>query len=71
MLRSSKVLAGIVATGLVVLAPSVAWGHAFVLSPDSRDLAITDLDARAHKSGPCGGSKRVGKPTKYAPGAKV
>lgn len=68
---SIKVFSGFVAAGLPLVAPSVAWGHAYVMSPASRDTAIADLNARAHKTGPCGGSPRVGKPTKFAPGASV
>jgi MYXO-CTERM domain-containing protein len=55
----------------LVVAPATASAHAYVMSPPPRDIAQPDLDARAHKTGPCGGVPRTGKPTKYAPGATV
>lgn len=57
--------------GVCVLAPSTALGHAFIDSPPSRDTGITNLDARAHKSGPCGGSPRTNMPTQYQPGQTI
>lgn len=62
---------GLAVLGLVGLMPSAASAHAYVMSPPSRDVGVTDLNARAHKSGPCGGSPRIGSPTKFAPGATV
>lgn len=69
-LRGFRLFAG--AAGLVaVLVPATAAAHAYVMQPPSRDLGIANLDARAHKTGPCGGSPRVGMPTQYEPGATV
>jgi hypothetical protein len=54
-----------------MLAPATAMAHAYVMQPPSRDVGIANLDARAHKTGPCGGSPRVGMPTQYQPGQSI
>ncbi len=53
---------------VVMAAPATAMAHAYVMQPPSRDVGIANLDQRAHKTGPCGGSPRVGVPTQYTPG---
>lgn len=59
-------------SGLAVLAaPSVASAHAYVTDPPARDADNPDEDARAHKSGPCGGIARKGMPKQYTPGQDV
>lgn len=50
--------------------PATAFAHAFVLSPPSRDVAVANLDARAHKNGPCGNDVRT-KATNYKVGETV
>jgi hypothetical protein len=45
--------------------------HAFVDQPPSRDTGIVNLDARSHKTGPCGGSPRGAMPTQYQPGQTI
>jgi len=62
---------GLLAIAALVAAPATASAHAYVMDPPSRDVGIANLDARAHKTGPCGGSKRTGVPTKYAPGQTI
>lgn len=61
----------VLAAALAFGAPLTAFAHAYVMTPVSRDTGIADLNARAHKTGPCGGSPRIGSPTKFAPGAQV
>jgi len=62
---------GAFAVGLYLFVPSTAMGHAYVMQPPSRDTGIANLDARAHKSGPCGGSPRTNMPTQYAVGQEI
>jgi MYXO-CTERM domain-containing protein len=61
----------VLACAAMLAAPATAFAHAFVVTPPPRDIGEPDLDARAHKTGPCGGLPRTGTPTKYAPGATV
>lgn len=56
---------------VAVGAPTAAQAHTYVMQPPPRDIANTNLDARAHKTGPCGGVPRTGKPTAYATGADI
>jgi len=56
---------------LVIAAPATAAAHAYVIDPPPRDVANPDLDARAHKTGPCGGVPRTGAPKKYTPGQTI
>ncbi len=62
---------GAFAVGLYLFVPSTAMGHAYVMQPISRDTGITNLDARAHKTGPCGNSPRTNMPTQYAVGQEI
>lgn len=61
----------VLVSAAAALWPATANAHAFIADPPSRDTAITNLDDRAHKTGPCGGSPRIGMPTRYAVGASV
>ena len=56
---------------MIALAPATALAHAYVMQPPSRDMADPNKDARAKKSGPCGGSPRTGVPTQYAVGEEI
>lgn len=56
---------------VVTLVPATAAAHAYVMQPPSRDVGEPNLDTRAHKFGPCGGSPRTGMPTQYAVGAEI
>ena len=55
----------------IVGAPATAFAHAYVMQPPPRDIGEPDLNSRAHKSGPCGGIPRTGKPTQYDAGATI
>jgi len=59
-----------VAALAAVAVPASAFGHAYVMTPSSRDVGVANLDDRAHKSGPCGNNTRL-KPTQYEAGAPV
>lgn len=59
-----RFFATLAAIGLLSV-PAVAHAHTVMNSPTPRDASD------AHKSGPCGGVARVGKPTQYTPGQKV
>jgi hypothetical protein len=56
---------------LVLGAPTTAFAHAYVMTPPPRDIGQPDLNARAHKTGPCGGVPRTGKPTQYTVGETI
>jgi hypothetical protein len=70
-MRTGKLTVGFRVLGVVALVamPSIAAAHTVMVTPPPRDVGLTGNDA--HKSGPCGGIGRAGKPTKYAPGAPV
>lgn len=53
-----------------MLVSANVFAHAYIMQPPSRDTSIANLDARAHKTGPCGGSPR-GMPTQLAEGATI
>lgn len=65
------VRSAILGAALILLTPGLARAHAFIEEPPSRDTAISNLDDRAHKFGPCGGSPRTGMPTHYEVGASI
>jgi hypothetical protein len=59
------------AIAAVIIAPATALAHTYILQPPPRDVAVADLNARAHKTGPCGDVPRTGAPTQYEAGATV
>ena len=61
----------VLAVGLFLGAPATASAHAFVSNPPARDVGNPDENARAHKTGPCGGIARFGTPKKYTPGETI
>jgi MYXO-CTERM domain-containing protein len=60
---------GVLTVGFALAAPSVASAHTVMMTPPPRDVGVAGADG--HKTGPCGGVARAGKPTKYAAGATV
>ncbi|MBX3260022.1 MAG: lytic polysaccharide monooxygenase [Labilithrix sp.] len=56
---------------VVTLVPATAAAHAYIMQPPSRDVGEANLDARAKKFGPCGGSPRTNTPTQYEVGAEI
>ncbi|MBX3202447.1 MAG: lytic polysaccharide monooxygenase [Labilithrix sp.] len=56
---------------VVTLVPATAAAHAYIMQPPSRDVGEPNLDARAKKFGPCGGSVRTNMPTQYEVGAEI
>ena len=56
---------------VVTMAPATAAAHAYIMQPPSRDVGEPNLDARAKKFGPCGGSARTNMPTQYEVGAEI
>jgi hypothetical protein len=59
------------AIAAVLIAPTTALAHTYILQPPPRDVAVLDLNARAHKTGPCGGVPRIGPPVQYQPGETI
>ena len=57
--------------GFYVVIPGTAMGHTYIMQPPARDATETNLDARAHKSGPCGGVPRTNVPTQYKVGEEI
>jgi hypothetical protein len=55
----------------VIVAPATALAHTYVMQPPPRDVAELNLNARAHKTGPCGNVPRTGPPTQYEAGATI
>ncbi len=62
---------GAFVVGFYMMVPATAMGHAYIKDPPSRDVGEADLNARAKKIGPCGGSPRTGVPTQYAVGQEI
>jgi len=60
-----------IGVALILGSPATAFAHAYVMTPPPRDIGQPDLNARAHKTGPCGGVPRTGKPTQYTVGQTV
>jgi MYXO-CTERM domain-containing protein len=67
----AKPVSRLAVVAVVLLVPATALAHAYVMRPPSRDVGIANLDQRAHKTGPCGGSPRTGMPTAYDAGATI
>jgi hypothetical protein len=59
------------AVAAVLIAPATALAHTYILQPPPRDVAVADLNARAHKTGPCGSVPRTGPPVQYQPGETI
>jgi Lytic polysaccharide mono-oxygenase, cellulose-degrading len=60
-----------IAASFVLFVPMAASAHAYIKDPPSRDVAEANLNARAKKAGPCGGSPRTSTPTQFAVGQEI